>query len=102
MGLRLCLSPRALGSGPSALGRYPDVSGCLESSAGDHIHAAPFGDPSPNKDTPMTTYEVSSQRGLDFPASGAQYGNRRVLEGHKLKSALWEISAWHCRLAPKG
>src|ERR1035437_4127115 len=44
MGLRLCLSPRALGSGPSALGRCPGVSGCLESSAGDHIHAAPFGD----------------------------------------------------------
>jgi hypothetical protein len=44
MGLRLCLSPRALGSGPSALGRCPGVSGCPGSSAGDHIHAAPFGE----------------------------------------------------------
>ena len=56
-----------MGSGPSALGRCPGVSGCLESSTGDHISAAPFGDPSPvtNEDyaTRVAQFRCGRKRG---------------------------------------
>ena len=99
MGLRLCLSPRALGSGPSALGRCPGVSGCLESSAGDHISAAPFGDPSPVTNEDYATRVAQFRCGRKRGRAHTRFETSRRSSNHVPDPVGSSAPSYSCRLA---